>query len=194
MLRIATEADVPAMLAIYAPYILTTTFSFEYTVPEEAEFLTRFRRITAQFPWLVWEEAGQILGYAYGSAPFGERAAYAWCAESSIYLHPDARRRGIGRRLYAGLEALLSLQGYQRLYALITSENTASLAFHSRLGFVLRAEFVSCGFKFGRWLGVHWYEKVLNSVDFPSNAPSSWLSIGANTQKFSDILLNLSLS
>lgn len=194
MLRIATESDVTAMLAIYAPYILTTTYSFEYTVPEEAEFLARFRRITAQFPWLVWEEAGQILGYAYGSAPFGERAAYAWCAESSIYLHPDAQGQGIGRRLYAGLEALLSLQGYQRLYALITSENTASLAFHSRLGFAPRAEFVSCGFKFGRWLGVHWYEKVLNPVDFPSNSPLSWLSIGATTQNFSDILLNLSLS
>ncbi len=194
MLRIATEADVPAMLDIYAPYILNTTYSFEYTVPDEEAFLARFREITSQFPWLVWEEEGQLLGYAYGSAPFGERAAYAWCAESSIYLRPDAQGRGIGRRLYAGLEALLSCQGYQRVYALITSENTGSLAFHSRVGFVPRAEFVRCGYKFGRWLGVHWYEKVLSSVEFPSNPPASWLSIGVNVQKINDILLNLSLS
>ena len=69
MIRIATEADIPAILEIYGPYILTSTASFEYTVPTEAEFLQRFRTITAQFPWLVWEEDAQILGYAYGSPP-----------------------------------------------------------------------------------------------------------------------------
>ena len=193
MLRIAAESDVPAMLDIYAPYILTTTYSFEYTVPSEEEFLERFRHYTAQFPWLVWEEDGRILGYAYGSPPF-ERAAYAWCAESSVYLHPDARGRGIGRKLYAALEELLRLQGYQLLYALITSENDASLRFHRRAGFVPRAEFPRCGYKLGRWLGVHWYEKQLNSVESPSNAPASWLSIGADVQKISNILYILSLS
>ena len=193
MLRIATEADVPAMLAIYAPYILTTTYSFEYTVPSEEEFLARFRKYTAQFPWLVWEEEGKILGYAYGSAPF-DRAAYSWCAESSVYLSADARGRGIGKKLYAVLEELLRRQGYRVLYALITSENAASLAFHSRCGFTPRAEFTRCGYKFGRWLGVHWYEKELNSVEFPSNMPVSWLSIGADVQKMNDILDILSLS
>ena len=83
MIRMAVEADVPAMLAIYSPYVLNTTASFEYEPPTQAEFLERFRRITRQFPWLVWEEEGEILGYAYGSLPF-ERAAYAWCAEASV--------------------------------------------------------------------------------------------------------------
>ena len=75
MIRIAVDADVPAILAIYAPYVLQTTYSFEYEPPTEAEFLTRFRSVIHTFPWLVWEEDGEILGYAYASAPF-ERAAY----------------------------------------------------------------------------------------------------------------------
>ena len=68
MIRIATEADIRQMLAIYAPYIENTTITFEYHVPTEEAFLERFRKLTAQFPWLVWEEDGKILGYAYGSA------------------------------------------------------------------------------------------------------------------------------
>ena len=122
MIRIATEADVPAMLSIYTPYILTTTHTFEYDVPTEAEFLQRFRDLTVQFPWLVYEEGGKILGYAYGSAPFA-RAAYRWCAEDSIYLAPEAQGRGIGTQLLSALERVLFYQGYCRIYALITAEN-----------------------------------------------------------------------
>ena len=193
MIRIATEADVPAMLAIYAPYIVTTTYSFEYQVPGEEAFLQRFRGHTEKFPWLVWEENGEILGYAYGSAPF-ERAAYAWCAESSIYLRPEAQGRGIGRKLYRALEDLLRQQGYQTLYAIITSENEGSLAFHSSVGFSHLAEFPRCGYKFGRWAGVVWMEKRLDSVECPSNPPVPWSAFVANVQKMEDILDTLSLS
>ena len=70
MIRIAAESDVPEILSVYAPYILTTTVTFEYEVPSEAEFLARFRSVTARFPWLVWEEEGRILGYAYASPPY----------------------------------------------------------------------------------------------------------------------------
>ena len=122
MIRIATEADVAAMLAIYAPYVENTTYTFEYTVPTTEEFIHRFREITQQFPWLVWEQDGVILGYAYGSLPF-VRAAYAWAGEVSIYLAPEAQGRGIGRRLYTALEALMEHQGYRILYAIITEEN-----------------------------------------------------------------------
>lgn len=183
MIRIAQEADVDAMLAIYGPYVLSTTCSFEYEVPSRETFLHRFRTYTRQFPWLVWEEKGEILGYAYGSAPFGERAAYAWCAESSVYLRPEARGRGIGRQLYTALEHLLSRQGYQVLYALVTSENLPSQHFHTAMGFSHRAEFPRCGFKFGRWLGIQWYEKQLDFVEFPSEAPRQWWSIVTDVQK-----------
>ena len=119
MIRIAEERDIPAILEIYGPYVLNTTITFEYDVPTREEFTRRFRDITRQFPWLVYEEDGEILGYAYASAPYA-RAAYAWCAEPSVYLKPEARGRGIGRKLYAALEQILDCQGYQVLYALVT--------------------------------------------------------------------------
>lgn len=193
MIRIATEADVPEILAIYAPYILTTTHTFEYEVPTEAAFLARFRTITERFPWLVWEEDEQILGYAYGSAPF-ERAAFRWTAEDSVYLRPEAEGKGIGARLCNVLEAILAYQGYRKIYAIITSENTHSLRFHRKLGYKTLAEFPECGFKFGRWLGVTWLDKELKSVDSPSSFPIEWSAIMQDGQRFSDILGILSLS
>ena len=122
MIRIAAKADIPAILDIYAPYILNTTATFEYTVPSLEEFTARFENVTSQFPWLVWEENGTVLGYAYGSAPF-ERAAYRWCAEVSIYLAPEIQGIGIGRKLYAALEAFLKLQGYKIIFSLCFFQN-----------------------------------------------------------------------
>ena len=193
MIRIATEADVPQMLAIYAPYILNTTHTFEYDVPSQEEFLQRFRDLTKQFPWLVWEEDGKVLGYAYGSAPFA-RAAYGWCAEDSIYLLPEAQGRGIGRKLCLALEKVLFYQGYQRIYALITAENKHSMAFHEKLGYTLRGTLPDAGIKFGRRVGVVWMDKAANFVDIPSSFPRSWNAIMQDSQTFSDILDILSLS
>lgn len=193
MIRIARAEDVPAMLAIYAPYILTTTYTFEYEVPSQEEFALRFRTITQQFPWLVWEEEGQILGYAYGSLPF-ERAAYRWCAEDSVYLAPEARGRGIGSALLQALEGLLKLQGYHRVYAIITVENRTSLDFHRRHGYRQVGHFPDCGYKFGRWLGVTWLDKALQTVETPNQFPLSWMAIMQDGQRISDILDILSLS
>ena len=193
MIRIALESDIPAMLAIYGPFVAHTTVSFEYDIPSEAIFLQRFREITAQFPWLVWEEEGKVLGYAYAAKPF-ERAGYAWCAEPSIYLHADARRRGIGQKLYAALEAILEKQGYCVLYALITGENRASLGFHEKCGYKTVMELPECGRKFGRWLSLIWMEKRLKISENPSDFPMSWLSIVQGAETFCDILDNLSLS
>ena len=193
MIRIATEADVPEILAIYAPYIENTTITFEYDVPCRKEFMQRFLTITAQFPWLVWEENGEILGYAYAAPPYA-RAAYSWCAEPSVYLKPEARGRGIGRKLYAALEEILKIQGYQVLYALITQENAPSLAFHKKLGYETRVLFDNCGFKFGRWLGVYWLEKRLKTVEIPKSFPISFPQLGQDSQRISDILYKLSLS
>ena len=193
MIRIATEADVPQMLAIYAPYILNTTHTFEYEVPTEEAFLQRFRALTAQFPWLVYEEKGKVLGYAYGSAPW-ERAAYRWCAEDSLYLLPEAQGKGIGSRLLAALERILFYQGYRRIYALITAENSNSIAFHKKNGYILRAELPDAGLKFGRWIDVVWMDKTADFVDFPSSFPTPWNNLMQGGQSFSDILDILSLS
>ena len=193
MIRIAEKEDIPAILSIYGPYILSTTATFEYDVPTQETFLQRFESITAQFPWLVWEENGEVLGYAYASPPY-TRSAYAWCAEPSVYLRPDARGRGIGKKLYDVLEKILSFQGYQVLYALITEENTASQRFHEKCGYHFCVLFPNCGFKFGRWLGLIWMEKRLKSVEIPSNPPISWGSIGKDIQKISVFLDSFPLS
>ena len=193
MIRIALETDVPAMLAIYAPFVEHTTVSFEYDVPTEAEFLRRFREITAQFPWLVWEEDGQVLGYAYAARPF-ERAGFSWCAEPSIYLSEAARGRNIGKKLYAVLEEILSRQGYCRLYSLITEENTVSIRFHEKCGYVTAMILADCGRKFDRWLGLRWMEKPLKIVENPSAFPTPWLSIVQDAESFCNILDSLSLS
>jgi phosphinothricin acetyltransferase len=192
MIRIATEADVPEILAIYAPYIENTTVTFEYDVPTEEAFLERFRMITAQFPWLVWEEEGRILGYAYGSAPFA-RDAYRWCAEDSVYLRPEAKCKGIGTRLCTALEKVLFYQGYRRIYALITAENRTSVTFHEKLGYTLRGDLPDAGFKFGRWIGVIWMDKAFDFVELPSYFPRSWSAVMQDKQSFSDILHILSL-
>ena len=193
MIRVAAEADVSAILEIYAPYVKDTTITFEYEVPTKPEFLNRFRTISRDYPWLVWEEAGEILGYAYASRPF-ERAAYSWCAEPSIYLRPSAQGRGIGRRLYLALEELLKIQGYRVLLALITGENQHSVGFHKKLGYSICGEIHRCGWKFNRWLNVFWMEKHLNIVDNSMDFPVKWSSIVQDEQKICDILYNLSLS
>ena len=193
MIRPATEKDIPEILEIYAPYVENTTVSFEYDVPCRRSFTQRFYDITARFPWLVWEENGKILGYAYASPPYS-RAAYAWCAEPSIYLRREARGQGIGKKLYTALEKLLELQGYQVLYTLVTSENKASLAFHESRGYHIRVRFPDCAYKFGKSLGVTWMEKRLKAVEYPIDFPTPWSEIVKNEQNILDILDSLSLS
>ncbi len=193
MIRIAEKKDIPAILAIYAPYVEHTTVSFEYTVPTLEEFTQRFETITKQYPWLVWEEGGEILGYCYASAAYS-RAAYAWTCEPSIYLRQEAKGRGMGRRFYEVLEKILIYQGYQLSFALITQENTASLAFHEAMGYTVKVFYENIGFKMGRWLGLAWMEKRLKPVEIPANPPISWRDIMQDEQRKSYILGILSLS
>ena len=192
MIRIAEEQDVPEILSIYAPYVLNTTCTFEYDVPTEEAFLERFRTITARFPWIVWEEDGQILGYAYGS-PLFSRAAYSWSCESSVYLRPEAKGRGIGRALYTALEQILAYQGYVVNYAIVTSENLPSLAFHEKLGYTNVGTFTGCAFKFGKRLGIVWMEKEIKKSEIPSKFPDTWPFVRQDAENFSDILDILSL-
>lgn len=169
MLRHAAEKDVPAILEIYRFYIENTAYTFEYEVPTEAQFLARFRDITTRGPWLVWEEDGEILGYAYGDKAF-ERAAYQWAADLSIYLRHGCQGRGIGRQLYTAVEDLLRDQGYFLGYGIVTTANETSCAFHEAMGYTKQAVFPDCGWKFGQWYGTVWYEKRLRQGE-PTEPP-----------------------
>lgn len=193
MIRFATAGDVPAMLEIYRPYVANTCYSFEYTPPTQEEFAQRLTEYTRQLPWLVWEEDGKVLGYAYGSLPF-TRQAYAWCGEVSIYLAPEIQGKGIGKKLYVLLEEILWRQGYRVIYSLITTENQHSLEFHRRMGYQITATFPDCGWKFGRWLGIVWMEKRSNLVEMPTLPPIPWTEVVNNNQMLQDILADLSLS
>lgn len=175
MIRAATVADVPEILSIYAPYILNTAITFEYEVPCLADFEARFRSISKDHPWLVWEEDGKVLGYAYGEKAFA-RAAYQWAADLAIYLAPEAQGKGIGRKLYEAVEDILRRQGYFLCYGVVTSANDKSCAFHEAMGYVRRAQFPDCGFKFGNWYGTIWYEKRLQEGK-PSAPPIPWTAL-----------------
>ena len=192
-IRFATKEDISPMLEIYRPYVETTTVSFEYTCPSLEEFNSRFEKYTQQFPWLVWEEDGEVLGYAYACAPF-TRMAYSWVAEASVYLRKDAHRRGIGTALYKALEAILTKQGYLTLYTLVTSENATSLAFHQAVGYEIRADFPRQGFKMGKALGVTWLEKTLKFVDYPQEMPVSVETLVKIDRNFLDNLDRFALS
>ena len=167
--RIAVPDDVPALLAIYAPYVEKTAISFEYEVPSVEEFRSRMETISQRYPYLVAEdEAGQILGYAY-THPFIAREAYDRCAETTIYLALDARRHGLGKRLYRAIEDLSRAQGIYNLYACIGEPQGAddeyltgnSIRFHEHLGFRRIGVFTRSGYKFGRWYNMSWAEKLL---------------------------------
>lgn len=172
-IRDARRSDVPAMLAIYAPFVEHTAVSFEYDVPTEAEFARRLEGHQAAFPWLVCEENGRVMGYAYAGRAF-ERAAYGWNAEISCYLAPELRGRGVGRRLYARIEEILTRLGYYKLFAVVTSANAPSVAFHRALGFREAACFRNVGYKQGGWYDVLWLEKTLCDRPEPQCLPQNY--------------------
>ena len=157
------------MLDIYGPYISHTAYTFEYDIPSLEEFEARFLGISREFPWLVWEERGEVLGYAYAERTF-VRKAYQWVADLAIYLRRDCRRKGIGRKLYEAVEESLRRQGYFVAYGVVTSANEASCAFHEAMGYKKTAEFPRCGWKFGQWYDTIWYEKRLQEGD-PERPP-----------------------
>ena len=172
-IRDARRSDVPAMLEIYAYFVRETAVSFEYEVPTEAEFARRLEEHQAAFPWLVCEENGRVMGYAYAGRAF-ERAAYGWNAEISCYLAPELRGRGVGRRLYARIEEILTRLGYYKLFAVVTSANAPSVAFHRALGFRDAACFRNVGYKQGGWYDVLWLEKTLCARPEPQCLPQNY--------------------
>lgn len=166
-IRTALVSDAQSLLAIYAPYIIKTAVTFEYEVPPLRDFQKRIENTLKQYPYLVAEEDGEILGYAY-TGIFKDRAAYDWAAEVSVYVREDKRGLGAGGRLYAVLEEISRAQHIQNLNACIAYADTEdeyltrdSVDFHSHLGYSMVGKFHQCGYKFGRWYDMMWMEKIL---------------------------------
>lgn len=161
-LRPAAEGDTDAMLAIYSPYVEATTVSFEMQPPTPAEFRRRWAAGHEAFPWLCAEEKGELLGYAYAGR-LAARPGYNWSVELTIYLAATARGRGVGRRLYTALLALLREQGYCEAYAIITQPGPESEAFHRRMGFRHEGTLRRAGRKQGLVLGISYYALTLKA-------------------------------
>ena len=158
-IRMATEADSARLLAIYAQY-MDTAVTFEYALPSEQEFAARIAGVRAQYPYLICEDAGRTLGYAYAHAAW-QRAAYQWCVELSIYVDMRERGKGVGTKLYGVLQALLRAQGVKSAYACVAVPNAASEALHARCGFTRAGVYRKAGYKNGAWHDVVWFEKIL---------------------------------
>ena len=165
--RTAELADAGRLLEIYAPYVRDTAITFEYEVPSLEEFTERIRHTLLRYPYVVAEQDGKILGYAY-VGPFHERAAYDWAVETSIYVDRNVQHSGVGRGLYDVLEKVLRAMHILNLNACIAYPCEAdehltknSAEFHAHLGYRLVGEFHDCGYKFGRWYDMIWMEKLI---------------------------------
>lgn len=166
-IRTACASDAQALLEIYEPYITKTAVTFEYEVPLLNDFQKRIENTLKHYPYLVAEEDGEILGYAY-TGIFKERAAYDWAAEVSVYVREDKKGFGVGGRLYTALEEISRAQHILNLNACIAYADTEdeyltqdSVKFHSHLGYSMVGKFHQCGYKFGRWYDMVWMEKIL---------------------------------
>jgi len=159
-LRMANEQDAAAIRAIYAPFCDNSVTSFESGAPSLEEMQSRIRKITAQFPWLVCECDGAVLGYAYAGA-HRERAAYRWAVDVAVYIGEGSRRLGVGRALYTALFQILVAQGYFKAYAGVTLPNPASVGLHEAMGFKPVGVYRGVGHKFGAWHDVGWWQLAL---------------------------------
>lgn len=171
-IRMATPEDAPAILAIYEPYILNTAITFEYETVTVEDFRKRMEVVQKQFPWLVYEREGIIVGYAYCSR-FKERAAFDWDCECSVYIDDKEHRKGIATQLYIKLFDLIERMGYYNLYALITYSHESSVSLHRKFGFTEVGVYQKTGYKMGKWWDLLVMEKRIHSFEEIPMKPKS---------------------
>ena len=165
-IRLAKPSDARSLLDIYAPYVEKTVITFEYEVPTIEDFAIRIEKTLEKYPYLVAEEDGVILGYAYASTYYA-RAAYDWAVELSVYVSLDSRGQGVGTKLYDALEYLLDQMGYVHFLACISLPNEDSIAFHTKRNYQQVAHFPKIGYKFERWHDIVWLQKSLDKQAGP---------------------------
>ena len=134
--------------------------SFELEAPDTEEMARRIAAHGASHAWLVAENGGEVVGYAYGS-PHRTRAAYASSCDVAVYVDPQHSRQGIGRSLYAELLPLLAGQGFHAAFAGIALPNEASIALHEAMGFMPVGIYREVGWKMGGWRDVGWWQRLL---------------------------------
>lgn len=152
--------DGAACAAIYAPHVEGSAVSFEERAPNAEEMAARIERYAGSHAWLVAEQEGQVVGYAYATA-FNERPAYRWSAGVSVYVAAASRSRGVGRALYEALFDRLRERGFHMACAGITLPNESSVSLHESLGFEPVGVNREIGWKQGAWRDVGWWQLEL---------------------------------
>ena len=192
-IRPAKPEDAEKLLAIYAPYVEQTAITFEYEVPTVEEFRERIHNTLKKYPYLVAEQGGEPVGYAY-VGPFHDRPAYDWAVETSIYVDQNKKRMGIGKKLHEALEEELRNRGFLNMNACIAYPpkedehlDKNSVEFHTHMGYRLVGEFHKCGYKFNHWYNMVWMEKLLDpEVKHPK--PIKWME--ENREELEAVLLD----
>jgi phosphinothricin acetyltransferase len=158
MIRPCRAADAAAVCDIYNYYVRETVVTFEEEPVAVNDMARRIGTTTAGLPWLVWEEDGAVLGYAY-AAPWKARSAYRYSAETTVYVSRGHTGRGLGSALYTGLLAQIAGRVHCAIGG-ISLPNAASVALHEKLGFREIGRFPEVGRKFGRWVDVGYWARV----------------------------------
>jgi phosphinothricin acetyltransferase len=171
MIRLATSDDADQVQAVYAPYCFTP-ISFELEPPSVGEMRARLVKVLSQYPWLLCEDGGDVLGYAYATQ-HRERAAYRWSVDTAVYVRQGRQRRGVGRALYTSLLAVLPLQGFVNAYAGVTLPNEASVGLHEAMRFEPVGVYSQVGFKCGAWHDVAWFQRPLRTRPGEPQPPRS---------------------
>lgn len=157
--------DTEQILNIYSYYVEKTVITFETKVPSLEDFKKRIENISKDYPYIVVENDGEILGYAYASS-FHARDAYQWTAELSIYLKNDVVAKGLGTKLYDVLEQKVKNKGIKTLTACITYPGLGSIEFHKKRGYKKVAHFEKVGYKKDTWHDVVWYQKSIGDYEY----------------------------
>lgn len=174
-LRFATINDDEALASIYKPYVENTAISFEYIAPNSDEFRMRIESKLREYPFIVAEYSGEIIGYTYASE-FLPRPAYKHSVETTLYIKQGFHRSGLGKRLYTALEDVLRIQNVISLNACIAFAdepddilNNNSMTFHSKMGYRYVGRFNASGYKFNRFYDMIWMEKLIAKPAVPYN-------------------------
>ncbi len=160
MIRPATAADASRIAAIYNHHVRETVVTFEEQPVADEEMARRIAETVAEYPWLVSELDGAMVGYAYASS-WKRRSAYRYAVESTIYLTPEFHGRGLGSELYRALIAEMRARGFHCTIGGISLPNPASIALHEKLGYKHIGQFREVGWKFGKWVDVGYWELLL---------------------------------
>lgn len=161
MIRNAAAGDAEALCDIYNHYVQRTVITFEEEPVSAAEMAERIRTVTARFPWLVYEQHGKVVGFAYASQ-WKERTAFRRTVEGSVYVSHSAAGRGIGTRLYEALISRLRGQGVHSVIGGIALPNPQSVKLHEKLGFEKAGHFADAGWKFEQWIDLGYWQLTLS--------------------------------